>query len=1142
LAAGWQIRDLPQLRSHASLFAEKLFMSTANDPPGVSGAAADRVDESPAVDTRIPLAAVPPPATVSTVATGPSEARAPAISPERLQIEIGRLDWLLGALVLVFAFFLGSFTAFNSDTWMHLAAGRLIAHGDYSFGQDPFCYTTDGVRWNNHAWLYDWMSYGISQGLGGPETDLGGGILVVLKALVITALAAVLLAIRRPRTSGWISVGCVALALVAMSPRMLLQPTCWSFLFLGLTLCILVRSHDAAAAAAPSTPRSLFLLPLLFVLWVNVDQWFLLGPLTVALFLAGGVLQRMLSPTQDSFAPAVVRRLGIVLALGLVACLLSPYHIHAFTLPPELAMLVSGVPVGRDFASYIQSPFSMDHVRLLWNSQDIAGLSYFVLVAVGLASFELNREGWVWWRALVWIGFLLFSLFLTRAIPFFAVVAGPIAALNFQDYALRRFGAAPRLERGWLAWSLGGRAVCLLMGIAILAVAWPGWLHARSDDPRRSRRVAWKLGVDPSFRKTAETIAALRARGVLGAESHGFNVIPDSADYCAWFCPAEKGFYDTRLALFSGVWSELTDTREALRPGPGEAHDPAVWQKVFTDPRRRIDHVIVASPARGIPPIVQRLWNDQDQWTMLYLDGRTTIFGWHDPRKSDVPNPFRAHELDMDALAFGPPATGPSQVPEQAPEPPQKQSWWEWYRSGPAPTPLEVEEATEYLAYFERTHLLWPIFYTASQWVAPLASAIADPGAGLALPAALGFNAQFQPLPDEEGRYLGNWLVARMEERGREVGPPAPLFLAVRAARRAVAANPDDADAYLMLAQAYQKLWSMHEARLTGGQATVLEKLRQVQIVTALQHAATLRPDSLAVHQLLAGVFAQIRTEVDPPKPYLDIEVDHLEAWFQAEKAAGTRGLEPDQYQNRLREMEQFINRAKEARENAREDFEFAARNQPPLTRAFEAYKKGLIKQAIQEIQEADVTQIGRQGLDLLVRLLLTTGKLEDLQHFTPELNDWLTAQMAAATGDYQKADEHLYQFLKRSQDITAVRLTDVLRLETFPPDLRPESFNELRQLAGTFREWTDLGTIRAILALESGRNKEAAQQFHKITDLGFPTLTAAGLLAPLGTGSALETGTIYPLALVAGRGQVLQFSMRPLAYRYGQMLRAAGN
>src|SRR5262249_35071955 len=93
---------------------------------------------------------------------------------------------ILTGFVLLFAFLVSASAVRNSDFWLHLAAGRLLAQGDYHFGVDPFAYTSADVYWVNHAWLFDRGLYAAYQALGGPG-------LVVLKALAVTALAWLLL-------------------------------------------------------------------------------------------------------------------------------------------------------------------------------------------------------------------------------------------------------------------------------------------------------------------------------------------------------------------------------------------------------------------------------------------------------------------------------------------------------------------------------------------------------------------------------------------------------------------------------------------------------------------------------------------------------------------------------------------------------------------------------------------------------------------------------------------------------------------------------------------------------------------------------------------------------------------------------------
>ena len=65
------------------------------------------------------------------------------------------LNVLLAFLVLGLAFLMAAAPVRNGDFWMHLATGREIAQQRYEFGKDPFSYTTAGVYWANHAWLFD---------------------------------------------------------------------------------------------------------------------------------------------------------------------------------------------------------------------------------------------------------------------------------------------------------------------------------------------------------------------------------------------------------------------------------------------------------------------------------------------------------------------------------------------------------------------------------------------------------------------------------------------------------------------------------------------------------------------------------------------------------------------------------------------------------------------------------------------------------------------------------------------------------------------------------------------------------------------------------------------------------------------------
>jgi hypothetical protein len=193
-----------------------------------------------------------------------------------------RLDLLLASSILLLAFLAASFIAVNSDFWLHRAAGKLLSQGRFSFGTHPFLYTNGSEYWVHHAWLFDLLLYEL-YGL------IGGAGLVLLKALLITALAGLLLGMRRKDGNEWLPAFCTALAVLAMSPGLLLQPICLSLFFLGLTFWLLWRPR--AGGGPPDRIRHACLL-LLLILWVNLDSWFWLGPLLVGLFWMGERLDR----------------------------------------------------------------------------------------------------------------------------------------------------------------------------------------------------------------------------------------------------------------------------------------------------------------------------------------------------------------------------------------------------------------------------------------------------------------------------------------------------------------------------------------------------------------------------------------------------------------------------------------------------------------------------------------------------------------------------------------------------------------------------------------------------------------------------------------------------------------------------------
>ncbi len=1083
-------------------------------------------------------------------------------TPESLALHMRRLDLILGLLVLIFAFFVASFAARNSDLWMHLAAGRLMAQGQYAFGADPFAFTTPrtGWTWINHAWLYDWLIYRIAEAAGGIETPVGGAVLVAIKAVLITILAGVMLWTSRRGHTLWVPAVVVALALLTMSPWLLLQPVCLSVLFLAITLAVLYWPR-AEAATATSTiagvPRPWLFLPLLFVLWVNLDGWFLLGPLTVGLYLLGEAAQLYLTsgfPGAEAPRPRDLRLLAGVLVLGLAACLLNPYHVHAFTLPSPLgAWFLDGAARDLPFLrNALISPFAGEYVNNLWVSKNWAGFAYYVLLLLGILSFVLNRAGLRCSRLLLWLAFGFLSIGLAGAIPFFAVAGGVITALNCQEWAARRLGTVPRVEGRLRRWSIAGRYLSLVIGLAVLALAWPGFLHAGPDDARRTRRVAWRVDVDPSYRRAALRLGELRERHVLGDEAHGFNAIPELADYFAWFCPREQGFLDHRYPLFRDVIGRFTEIRHAiLQGGSDSAEGPRVEDSLRA--AQPINHVILSGPAVDTRRGLLRLWDDPARWTMLYGDGRTFIFGWNDPQHPTAT--FRGHGVHFNALAYGAELPPQDRAPGEVPDLPAPRTWWELYTQGPVARPLAGDEAAMYQELFVHVQP-WTVSYRIARLVTSWMEApVLAPGGGGMASVALAL----------QGFFRGREEVFLQEALAQGVQDPDPaglLLLAVRAGRRGVAASPADADAYYQLGMAYLRLWQNHESPLTNGQFQSLQQLRQVQAVTAFRRAVRFQPDSPRYHSRLADMYAQmfVRSFLPtnpqlPPFNFTDLEMEHREKVIELLRSNPPRDRSAESVAKLIKAQEDAKKKREEQTQFARRksEYEKNSANRSPPDQARLALDLGLVKEALDVLLKADLTPLNDQEksavIGLQMKLLIITGQtIMTNQGRLPDkdliFDPWDKVLLAGAEGDYSRIEDYLEQILRaREQSPThsdPAELTQLLQGLTFQGRIGLPVWLRLRHMVQAPLGWAELAVLRGLMALEEGDTIKAAQYLRTARGWIRQPARVAAFLAPLSATSPLDESLVR---LMAGhqRHERPPFIPQALVYRYLRLLPTPG-
>jgi len=348
----------------------------------------------------------------------------------------------------------------------------------------------------------------------------------------------------------------------------------------------------------------------------------------------------------------------------------------------------------------------------------------------------------------------------------------------------------------------------------------------------------------------------------------------------------------------------------------------------------------------------------------------------------------------------------------------------------------------------------------------------------------------------------------------RDDTPPALLYLTIRAARRALADNPDDARTLLGLGEAYRRLLRDTRERVWGMRLPQLTELRRAQASWALNQAAALRPDVPEVHLHLGNLYQEM--------DYLDLALHHLRTHQKLLLKAGPPpGIDAGQFRAQVDRHEQELSRLAAEVEDRESVYEAESAKLRLQDRAKKALEKGLAGKALEMLREFDLAAFGQEGLRLELELLLRTGRAREVRDWTnPEHEEqlgadyyWLRAQALAAVGDYALAGDELARLatLGRGTEHEGPRgvLAKVIGQAVLDQQPGAESVPRLawqarRQadlggrvgaLATTMRLEADWTVLRGLLAVEQGEVAGAAAAFR--TALAYwkdePTTAAGG-------------------------------------------------
>ncbi len=462
------------------------------------------------------------------------------------------LPRLVTLLTFIALFAMAVRTPVDTDMYWHLRAGQFILETRTIPAADPFSWTALGTPWVDVHWLSQVILYGAYALLGMP------GLALLVAVLVVMAFVFVWRQMEGgPFMRAFVVVLAAAAAGAVWTPRSHMA----TFVFTPLIgyLIYLYKWKQ--------TDR-LWLIPIMFVLWVNLHGGYVSGFMVLAATLAGEIVNHVLGYE----GPEVLswkrwRKLLIITFISGAVLLINPYTSAALQLPFKTV----NIGVLQDFIEEWAAPnfHELYQQPMLW-------MLLLTLVAVGWSGRRLDATD-----AALLVIFAYISFLARRNIGLFALICAPILSRHATALLGRyRWGQRPP-ARGHptINWII----LLLIVGAALLKVLVPIVPAAQAQA---------EATILPA--QAADWIAANRPAGKL------FNSY-NWGGYLLWrLWPEYPVYADGRTDVYPNAFLQ-----EYLQIVTGQLDAPALFDK------RGIRTVIIESESPLVMQLVKSgLWRE----------------------------------------------------------------------------------------------------------------------------------------------------------------------------------------------------------------------------------------------------------------------------------------------------------------------------------------------------------------------------------------------------------------------------------------------------------------------------------------------------------------------------------------------------
>ena len=304
---------------------------------------------------------------------------------------------ILSILLLLVAgstvFLLGFHSIIEEDFWWHTKVGGDILSGSGIPRFDHYSHPSAGQPYVDLHWLFQVFIHTVHR-LGGEP-----GVIWV-KCLIGLLVFGVVYKLARRHAPRSLASMLVVLAAILSSERLLARPELGTYLLLAIFLWLLRRHEEGSRSAW-------LVLPLVVLLWVNIEGLFILGPIVIGAHLA--------SRPRD-------QKLWASLGGSLLASLANPYFVTGALHPFVLFTRINGsLQIYSQTIGEFLGPFAPGFAH------PSVSLFPIFLLLIGVALLSSARRPRVSHILLV-IAFLYLAMSARRNLALLAIVATPIIA------------------------------------------------------------------------------------------------------------------------------------------------------------------------------------------------------------------------------------------------------------------------------------------------------------------------------------------------------------------------------------------------------------------------------------------------------------------------------------------------------------------------------------------------------------------------------------------------------------------------------------------------------------------------------------------------------------------------------------------